>query len=113
MNIAVLVGNVGDRIRFVKTESGVSIGNFSFATHEVGFDKEKNQPRTDTDWHTITVFGKLADFVETKIRKGDKLTVKGQLKYRKHTGKDGVARVYPEIKADTIDFMMANEAEPS
>ncbi len=91
LNRAQLIGNVGrdPEIRF--TQAGDPVANFSVATSESWTDKS-GQKQEKTEWHNVTVFGKLAEVVKNYVNKGSKLLVEGKLVTEKYTGKDGTEK---------------------
>jgi len=61
MNKAILIGNLGKNPEISHTESGTTIAKFSIATTEKWTDKSSKERQSRTEWHRITVFGKLAE----------------------------------------------------
>lgn len=86
MNRVELIGNVGKDPEIKTLESGMKVANFSIATSETFKDKQ-GEKQTNTEWHNIVIWGKLADVVEKYVKKGDKLFVAGKIKTRKHEDK--------------------------
>jgi single-strand DNA-binding protein len=84
VNRVTLIGNVGKEPEVRYTQKGDAILSFSLATTER--DKDKNEV---TQWHRVTIFGKLADALKDYITKGQQLYVEGQLQYSDWTDKNG------------------------
>jgi single-strand DNA-binding protein len=86
----------------VKKVGEQSVCNFTMATSEKwtkdGEEKEK------TEWHRITVWGKLADLCGTYLKKGRQAYVEGKLQTRSYD-KDGVTMYTTEIIASNVQFL--------
>ncbi|HUG40249.1 MAG TPA: single-stranded DNA-binding protein [Longimicrobiales bacterium] len=79
VNKLILVGNVGRDPEVQKTSNGSKVAHFSLATsrripRDSGFEER-------TEWHRLTVWGKLAELAEEYIRKGDRLYIEGRMQY--------------------------------
>lgn len=80
INKVILVGNVGQDPEVRTTHNGDWVAEFSLATSERWKDRDTGDDQERTEWHTVTVFGKLAEVVEKYVRKGSKLYVEGQIR---------------------------------
>jgi single-strand DNA-binding protein len=72
MNKAILIGNVGKEPEIRKTQSGISVANFSLAT------SKKIKGEDKTEWHRIVAWDKLAEIIEKYVHKGDKTNDRGR-----------------------------------
>lgn len=86
----ILLGNLGSDPEIRTFDNGNKVANFSLATSESWFDKSTGEKKTVTEWHRVSVFGKLADIIERYVHKGDKIYLEGKNKTTKYTNKDGV-----------------------
>lgn len=82
-----LIGNVGN-IEVTIPENGNKYVSISLATNE-NYTSKDGKKVTDTDWHYLTVFGKLADIAEKYVIKGKQIAVEARLKYSSYENKDG------------------------
>ncbi len=94
INKLILVGNVGRDPEVQTTTNGNKVAHFSMATNrripkESGFEER-------TEWHRLTVWGKLAELAEEYIRKGDRLYVEGRMQYDSYD-RDGVTIPTSEV----------------
>ena len=109
VNKAILVGYVGNNPELKRFDNGGAITSFSLATSERGY---KLQNGTDvperTDWHNISVRGKLAEVIEKYVFKGSHLYVEGKIRTRSYEV-NNEKRYITEIHADTIDFLSKKE----
>lgn len=97
MNKVILSGKIGKDVQF--REGKMSVAGFSFVTSE--YVKSGDNFVEESEWHTIKVFGKLADKVKTFV-KGDYLELEGKIKTNKYKNKDGIEVTAKEIIADKV-----------
>ncbi len=103
INKVILVGRVGQAPETrVLAQRDRKVVRFSLATNERSFDPNTKESRDFTEWHRITVWGKLADFAERYITQGKQLLVEGKLRTRKWQDKEGAKRTTTEIEAVNI-----------
>jgi single-strand DNA-binding protein len=57
---------------------------------------------TETSWHNVVAWGKLAGIVEKYLQKGSEVAIEGKLTNRSYTDKDGVKRYVTEILANEV-----------
>ena len=98
MNKAILIGNVGKEPEIRKTQSGISVANFSLATSK----KVKGEDKTE--WHRIVVWDKLAEIIEKYVKKGDKVMIEGEIETREYE-KDGRKVYTTEIRAWNMEML--------
>lgn len=94
------MGNVGQD-PIVRTLGEGIVASVSIATSERYKDRNGDW-QENTQWHSVQVFGKTAEFVENYIHKGDQLFVEGKIRYRKYTNRDGVEVSATEIIAENV-----------
>lgn len=85
-----------------KTQSDVSVANFSVAVERDFKDRETGERQTD--FFDVVVWRGTADFVANYFHKGDMAIVSGRLQNNRYTDKDGNNRVRVEILADNVYF---------
>lgn len=110
VNQATLLGNVGADPEVRHTQGGTTVANIRMATSESYKDKDTGERKEVTEWHTVTMWGALADVVEKYVKKGSKLYIQGKLKTRKWTDKEGRDRYSTEIIAETM--VMVGDKKP-
>ena len=95
VNKIFLMGNVGRDPDIQHTQNGTKVAHLSLATNRrlpAGGDDTKER----TDWHRLTCWNRLAQFVEEHIATGDRLYVEGRLEYDSYE-RDGVTIPTAEI----------------
>ncbi|MDK2977702.1 MAG: single-strand DNA-binding protein [Bacteroidales bacterium] len=109
VNKVILVGYVGKDPDVRHLDSGVSVANFSLATSETYRNKE-NQKVTNTEWHNIVVWRRLAEIVEKYVKKGDPLYIEGKIRTRSYDDKDGNKKYITEIFADNMQMLGSKQS---
>ena len=105
VNMAIVVGFVGDEPRINQTQSGRKVASFSLATTEKGYTTQSGQQIPDrTEWHNIVCWGKTAEVVERYIRKGSSLYIQGKMRTRTYE-KDGQTRHVTEIECEIMQML--------
>lgn len=113
VNKVILVGNVGIDPEVRTTESGVKVARIHLATTERLFDRQANETKEHTEWHTITLWRGLADVVDRYVRKGTQIYVEGRLRTREWMDKDNNKRYTTEILADTMNLLGRRSDNPA
>ncbi|PIT44518.1 single-stranded DNA-binding protein [Snodgrassella alvi] len=96
VNKIILVGRLGRDPETRYMPNGDAITNFSLATDEQWRDRN-GERQTRTEWHNITLFGKLGEIAGQYLRKGSQVFIEGKIQSRKYTGKDGIERTAYDI----------------
>lgn len=105
INKVILVGNVGMDPEVHTLESGVKTARIRLATTERYTDRQTNEVKEMTEWHTINVWRGLANVVDSYVKKGSQLYVEGRLRTREWVDKDNIKRYSTEILADEIKLL--------
>jgi len=100
VNKVILIGNLGmdPEVRYLP--SGSAVANLRIATSESWRDKATGEPQERTEWHRVTLFGKLGEIAGQYLRKGSKVYIEGKLRTRKWQGQDGQDRYTTEVVVD-------------
>lgn len=105
INKVILVGNVGLDPEIRTLESGVKFARVRLATTERVIDRQTNESRDYTEWHTISLWRGLADVADKYVRKGSQLYIEGRLRTREWTDKQDVKHYTTEIIADEMKLL--------
>jgi single-strand DNA-binding protein len=97
VNKVILVGNLGKDPEVRKMPSGDSVCNMTVATSETWSDKSSGEKKEKTEWHRVSMFGKLADIAERYLKKGSKVYLEGQLQTRKWQDQTGQDKFSTEV----------------
>ncbi len=101
VNRVTLIGNVGQAPDCRSTPTGTKVVKFSLATSRARAD-EGGKKQERTEWHRVTLFGKLADIVEQYVSKGDRLYIEGRLEYSQTTDDQGGTKYWTDIVAQEL-----------
>jgi single-strand DNA-binding protein len=96
-----LIGHLGKNPEVKTIDNGKKVARVSLATSE-SYKNLQDEKVTETQWHNIVAWGKLAEILEQYTTKGSEICVEGKLNYREYTDKDGVKRNTTEIVVNEI-----------
>lgn len=103
VNKVILLGNVGNDPEISYPEKDMAIARFSLATNE------RNGNQEITEWHSIVMMGRYAEWAERYIRKGTRLFIEGKLRSRTHADKFEMRRKITEIYVDYFEILGRNQ----
>lgn len=112
VNKVILVGNIGRDPDPRRTNDGTAICSVSLATTSQWKDKESGERRSETEWHRVVFYGRLAEIAGEYLKKGRQVYVEGRLKTRKWQDKEGNDRQVTEVIAEQMQ-MLGNRDEGS
>lgn len=90
-----LIGNLGRDPELKEVGKGLQRLRLSLATTE-RFKGSDGEWKDDIQWHTIVAWGKQAETLSARVKKGSGLMVEGRLVHRKYE-KDGEPRYATEV----------------
>jgi single-strand DNA-binding protein len=90
-----LTGNLGRDPEIKTFDGGGKLASFSIATREEFFSQ--GQKKEEVIWHRIAAWNKLAERVETELKKGTFVSIEGRLKTRDYTDKSGQKKYITEV----------------
>ena len=108
VNKVIILGNVGQdpEIR----EGNFIVAALSIATSRKWRDKA-GETQSETEWHRVSAFGRLAEIISQYVRKGDPIYIKGRLRTRKYEDKQGIERWTTEIIADQLQLLRQKDSD--
>lgn len=104
-----LIGHLGAKPEVKNTESGKKLAQFNLATSE-SYRNVKGEKVTETQWHRIVAWGKLAELAEKYLDKGKEVAIEGKLVNRSYTDKEGNKKHITEIQANELLMFGAKTA---
>jgi single-strand DNA-binding protein len=105
VNKVILVGNLGKDPEVRYTPNGKAVANLTLATSESWKD-QSGQMQEKTEWHRVSMFGKLAEIAGEYLRKGSQVYIEGKLQTRKWQNKEGQDQYTTEIVLDPFNGVM-------
>ena len=105
VNKVILIGNLGADPETRSTTSGSTVASLRIATSETWNDRQTGERTERTEWHRVTLYGRLGEIAEQYLRKGAKVYLEGRLQTRKWQDKDGNDRYTTEIVANEMQML--------
>src|ERR1700755_2334078 len=96
-----LIGNLGSNPEIRTTEGGKKMARFSVATNE-SYRNAKGEKVTETQWHNLIAWGKVADIAEKYLVKGTEIVIEGKLVHHNYTDKEGNKKYVIEIQVHEL-----------
>ena len=96
-----LIGNLGNAPEIKTTEGGKKMARFSIATNET-YKNAKGERVTETQWHSLVAWGKVAEIVEKFLTKGKEVAIEGKLINRSYNDKEGNKKYITEIQVNEL-----------
>lgn len=112
VNKVILVGTCGQDPEVRYLPNGNAVTNLSLATSEQWTDKQTGQKVEKTEWHRVSLFGKVAEIAGEYLRKGSQVYIEGKLQTREWE-KDGIKRYTTEIVVDMQGTMQLLGGKPA
>lgn len=105
VNKVILVGNLGQDPEVRYMPNGGAVANLTLATSDTWRDKQTGEQKERTEWHRVTLYGKLAEVAGEYLRKGSQVYIEGQLRTRKWQDQSGQDRYTTEVVVDISGSM--------
>lgn len=105
VNKVILIGNLGADPELRSTTSGSQVASLRIATSESWNDRQSGERVERTEWHRVTLYGRLAEIAGQYLRKGSKIYLEGRLQTRKWQDKDGNDRYTTEVVANEMQML--------
>lgn len=112
VNKVIIIGNLGQDPEVRYLPNGNPVANLSVATDESYKDRQTGQLVPKTEWHRVSIFGKIAEVAGQYLSKGSKVYIEGKLQTRKWQGQDGQDRYTTEIVVDINGSMQMLDSRP-
>lgn len=101
-----LIGNLGTNPEVKTMDAGAKMARFRMATNE-SYRNNKGEKITETQWHTVVAWGKIAEIAEKYLVKGKEVIIEGKLVNRSYNDKEGNKKYVTEVQV--LDMMMLGE----
>lgn len=103
-----LIGRIGQKPELQNVQGGYQLTRFSVATRE-SFKDKSGTWQDNTQWHTITAWGKLAENIVRLLDKGNEIALEGKLVNKQYESKSGEKRYATEIELN--EYMLLSKRE--
>lgn len=105
-NTVQLIGRLGADPQMRTVEGNRKVARLSLATSEE-YKSKGGEKIKQTEWHTLVVWGSLAEVCENSLSKGQEVAIEGKLGYRVYTDKEGNKKFITEITVN--DLMLVGQ----
>ena len=102
INLVTLLGRVGAAPELRSTKSGTAVVQLRLATDRYS---KSADGQSETDWHSVVVWGKTAEAVVRYVRKGDRVHVTGRLQQHSWQTESRERRSKVEVHASEVIFL--------
>ncbi len=105
INKVILVGNVGADPEVRTIESGAKVARIRMVTTERIFNRQSNETKEHSEWHTVIMWRGLADVADKYVRKGSQIYIEGNLRTRDWLDKENVKHTTTEVVAYELKLL--------
>ena len=111
INKAIIVGNLGrDPETRYTADGGTAITSLSVATTR-RYRNADSQTVSETEWHRIVLFSRLAEIAKDYLRKGSLVYIEGRIRTRRYQAKDGTDRYTTEIIGEMLQLLDRRQSD--
>lgn len=101
LNEVKILGNVTVDPEVKQTPNGQFVASFGVATNRTWKDSSGAKSEA-TEFHSVVIWGKLAEIVQSYVSKGKKIFVSGRIQTRSWEDQSGTKRYKTEIIGDNL-----------
>ena|SRR3989344_223678 len=103
LNRVILIGRMAADPEVRTTNTGQSVVSVRMVTNRTWKD-QSGQKQEQAEFHSVTLWGRLADIASQYLRKGGLVMVEGRLQTRSWMNKDNVKQYKTEIVAENLQL---------
>lgn len=112
MNKVMLIGHLGKDPDMSYTPAGLAVTRFTLAVSR--YERSNNGERQkETEWFSITAFGKLGETCNNYLRKGNKVYVEGRLSTRVYKDRNNVDRTSLDVVLTDMENLTPRDPQQS
>jgi len=104
VNKVLLIGNLGQDPEVRYTQNGTAVANLSVATNRQYKDRN-GEKQTETEWHRVTAWARLAEICGEYLRKGSQVYIEGRIQTDKWQDRDGNDRYTTKVIASEMQML--------
>ncbi len=109
LNQILLIGNAGRDAELRYTPSGAQVASFSMAVNRNY--QVNGEWREETEWFNVSAWGRQAENVAQRVRRGAKVFVDGRLSTRRYTTESGETRTSLDVNAYRVINLSGQQEE--
>jgi single-strand DNA-binding protein len=96
-----LIGHLGAAPEIKTLDGGKKMARFNIATNE-SYKNAQGEKITETQWHNLVAWGKVADIAEKYLTKGKEVVIEGKLVSRSYNDKEGTKKYITEVQVNEL-----------
>jgi len=100
-NTVQLIGRLGADPEIKTMEENRKLAKMRIATSDEYYNKAGEKVK-DTQWHSLLVWGGLAEVCEKYLTKGQEIAIEGKIGYRVYTDKENIKHFITEITVNDL-----------
>lgn len=104
-----IAGNLGGDPEMRYQPNGDAMTSFNVAVSHSKKNNQTNEWVENTNWYRCTIWGKRAERVAEQLRKGNKVSVAGNLEVRDYTDRNGVQRYSLDLRVNEYQLQEKRE----
>lgn len=104
VNKVILIGRLGRKPEIRYSSTNDAMATFTLATEEKWKDRTGNK-QSQTEWHNITMFGKLAEIANKYLEKGSLVFIEGRIQSKKYIDTNQIERLAYNIIANEMRML--------
>jgi single-strand DNA-binding protein len=113
VNKVILLGRLAADPDIRATASGTHVANMRLVTNTYAGRDEDGGRREHTEFHSLVVFGRSAEFAAEHLRRGRIVYVEGRTQTRSWETTEGQRRSSSEVVVDSLQVVGPRQEEPS
>lgn len=110
VNKVILIGNLGADPEVRHTDTNQVVANLRIATNRK-YTNRSGDKVEETEWHSVVMWGRLAEIAENYLSKGRNVYIEGRLRTRKWQDQNGNDRYSTEVIADNMVMLGGKRTE--
>ncbi len=111
VNRVMLIGRITKDLELRYTQSNQAVVSFNIAMTRVYKDQQTSEWKELVSFIPIVLWGKLAESISTRVKKGTAVCVDGRLQSRSYETSKGEKRTLVEVVADRIQVMSKQDKQ--
>jgi single-strand DNA-binding protein len=99
-NKVTLVGALGKDPELKSTPNGNKFVRMTLATTVRWTDQKTKESKSQTEWHHLSAWDKVAEIMADQLKKGDRVMMSGKIHYNEYTDAKGEKKTETQIQVE-------------
>ena len=113
VNKVILIGRATADPEIRTTAAGTAVANVRLVTNSYSGKDAEGTRKEHSEFHSLVLFGRLAEVAGDYVRKGKLLYADGRLQSRSWEGQDGQKRHSTEVVVENLQLLSPKSSEAS